>query len=142
MHNPVFPQMGCKDIADDKDMQELFGQLDTLNAFVKLYEAWKSVNDENWHSKQLSNSLQQIFVYVNQLASYISMWHDDIDVQIEADLDYLKGKQFSTVVKRTDEWKSLKKFLKRDHNWPTQPITVQAICTCILKQTREFACKL
>lgn len=142
MHNPVYPQQGTIDIANDPDMQELFTQLDTLNAFVKLHEAWLDVNEENWHSSQLSDSLSKIFTYVNQLASYISMWHDDIDVQIEADFDYLKGKQFSTVLKRTDEWKSLKKWLKKEHTWPNQPLTVQAISSCILTQSRDFACKL
>lgn len=142
MHNPAFPQQGTIDIADDTDMQELFKQLDTLNAFVKLYDAWLEVNQESWHSKQLSDSLTKIFTYVNQLASYISMFHDDIDIQIEADFDYLERKQFSTVIKRTDEWKELKKWLKKDHNWPNQTITVQAICTCILTKAREFACKM
>lgn len=119
-------------------MIEMYQHLDTLNAFMKLHDAWLLSNNESWHSNEIVKQLKRIDNYVNQLASYISMHHDDIDVQVDIDIDALRGKKFSTVIKRTDEWKSLRKWIKKSHNFRQQTITVEALCKCILKETTKL----
>lgn len=119
-------------------MIELFQHLDALNAFKKLHTAWLIDNREDWHSKEIVKQLDKIQNFVNQLASYMSQYHDDIEVQIAVEPGSLSGKKFSTVIKRTEEWKALRKWSKSEKSYRQQTITVEALVKCIIIETNKL----
>jgi len=119
-----------------------FTHLDAISGFVKLYDAWLSENSETWHSKELKKSLDSIVKYIDQLASYISVAHNEIEIQVNVDSAALTGKQFATIIKRTEEWKALKKWLKTEMALNNQPVSVEAIVRCIIAETKKFVKKV
>jgi hypothetical protein len=129
-------------IEDDSEMLEFFKIVDILSAFESLHTNWLKMNNANWHSKEISASLSKVFNYVDQLASYVSVSHEHVEIVLDYDIDSLSGKQFATVIKRTDEWKTLRKWLRTEHQFNQQNVTVKAICECIIAETRQFIDKI
>lgn len=123
-------------------MVEFFKIVDIISAFKKLHNAWLIVNTEDWYSKELSESIETALKYVNQLASYVSRFHDEIEIEIEVDIQSLKGKQFATVIKSTDEWKQLKKYMKVEHHCKDQSLTVQSLFEVIHQSINSFIHKM
>ena len=99
-------------------------------------------NDETWHSGEIAKTLSKVNDALDNLASYISTAHDDVEIQIELDPEYAKGKQLQTLIKRTDEWKSLRKYLKKDHKFKQQNITVRGLIQIAIRYAKEFVCKV
>lgn len=119
-------------------MIEFFEIVDIVSAYFSLYTNWQKINNDDWYSLELAKSLKTVLKYVNQLASYITLHHEDIQIQLEYDIDSMQGKQFATVIKRTEEWRLLRKWAKTEQNFSSQSLTVQAICTCIKSSVKHF----
>ena len=139
---PVMPQMSTKTIEDDSDMQVVFKIADIISAFHKLHDAWLTENSSDWYSDEVFASLSQVETYINQLAAYITLSHSDILIQIQVDANTLKGKEFATCIRASDEWKELKKLLKMTLAFSEQPLTIRALSQTIIEKTKLFLRKM
>lgn len=139
---PALHQQGTMNIKDDPQVIEFLKHADALQGFKALHTAWLLDNEESWHSKEICKSLDKVNDALNNLASYISNAHEDVEVQIELEPDYAKGKKIATLIKRTQEWKELRKYLKKEHHFKNQPITVEGLLIIAIRHAKEFACKI
>lgn len=127
---------------DDEIMIEFFKIVDIISAFKKIHESWLFVNKEDWYSKELSESIDTALKYVDQLASCVSIEHENVEIEIDIDVSTLKGKQFATVIKSTDEWKILKKYMKITRSCPHQSVTIQSLFDVIHQSILKFIHKM
>lgn len=140
--DPALHQQGTIDIKDDPQVIEFLKHADALQGFKSLHKAWLMDNEETWHSGEISKSLICVNDALNNLASYISTAHEDVEIQIELDPDFAKGKALPTLIKRTDEWKALKKYLKQTHSFENQTLTVRGLIYIAIRYAKEFVCKV
>lgn len=123
-------------------MVDFFKIADIISAFKKVHNAWLIVNTEDWYSKELIESIEVALKYVDQLASCVSHDHSKIEIEINIDIQSLKGKQFATVLKSTDEWKVLKKYMSKGHICIHQTSTIRGLFDVIHQCIRDFVNKM
>ena len=89
---------------------------DKISIFASLHKAWLEFNAETWYSAQISKALSNALNFIDQYASLMTY---NEDKSKPASLNFagldkvLKNKQFAGVIKRSQEWKDLRDFLKK-----------------------------
>lgn len=92
-----------------------FKAFDHLSVFDALYDVWLEYNVETWYSKHIGMVLDKVKDFTNQYASSVSAYHKQYEnskLQLPKAEEILRGKQFASTIKRTQEWKELRDFMK------------------------------
>ncbi len=138
----MLPQERVIDFEKDDELLEFFKICDIMLAFKELHSAWLMNNKDDWYSLELIESINICCKSIDNLASYVSLQHSDIKIQIGVDFNTFKNKQFSTVLRHTPDWKTLKKYLRSEHSLKNQSISSQALFKIILKYMKDFVSKM
>lgn len=129
------------DLDEDKNMNSFFKLLDIISAFTSLSELYNKEKDNNlkWIDKEIYKGLKSINYYINQLASYISLSHEDVKIQLNFPSDgFDNSKRLDTIIKQTDEFKELKTLLNNGFDVSKQTLTVRAISSAIIDKTKKL----
>lgn len=138
---PILKQQHVVSIESDNIMSKYFELSDIIEAFILVTKHYSDAKDQkiSWHDTKIVKYLNSIKKYIDQLAAYISIEHENVSVQIDLPPDtFNNNKTLATFIKQSDEWKALRNILKTDLTLINQSLTVRAIGFSILSKTKSF----
>ena len=98
-----------------KENKNLIRMYDIIAAYDKLTEHWYTVNSGTITSDTIKKTLVSLDENIDTFYSVISNNKAyDTEIEIEVDIDKLKGKKLGSVIRGTSEWKELKKLADED----------------------------
>lgn len=136
-----FKQEHVLSVEQDNIMQKYFVIADIIDALLlvsKFYSKAKE-NKISWHDAKIVKHLTSISKYICQLASFISVEHENIQPEINLPPNtFDNNKSLATFIKQSEEWKSLKALLKSDLTLTNQSLTIRGIGFSIISKTKSF----
>lgn len=136
-----FKQEHVLSVEQDNIMQKYFDIADIIDALLlvsKFYSEAKE-NKISWHDAKIVKHLTSISKYICQLASFISVEHENIQPEINLPPNtFDNNKSLATFIKQSEEWKSLKALLKSDLTLTNQSLTIRGIGFSIISKTKSF----
>lgn len=137
---PVLHQQHIKPIDQDEILLKYFEISDIIDCFHKVSGYYTDERKKlSWMDEKLIREFVSIKKYINQLASYISIDHKSVEVEVSVPPDTFDNqKALSTFIKQSDEWKRLKALLKSDLTLSNQSLTIRCLGVSIVNKVKSF----